>query len=100
MDLFDVQVEVSYNQPVLSFSSLYSVLMNHDHVELAFSDAEKLPEAFRKSKKGSLYLTPYRVRWTTQEARLSLSCGLLLHYGRPNLTALRLPRESEIVIRS
>ncbi|XP_075889914.1 WW domain-binding protein 2 isoform X2 [Nelusetta ayraudi] len=38
-----------------------SVLMNHDHVELVFSDVEKLPEAFRKSKKGSVYLTPYRV---------------------------------------
>lgn len=38
-----------------------SVLMNHDNVELAFSDAERLPEAFRKSRKGSIYLTPYRV---------------------------------------
>ncbi|KAK7918942.1 hypothetical protein WMY93_010226 [Mugilogobius chulae] len=39
-----------------------SVLMNHDNVELAFSDADSLPEAFRKSRKGSVYLTPYRVR--------------------------------------
>ncbi|XP_072312110.1 WW domain-binding protein 2 isoform X2 [Eucyclogobius newberryi] len=38
-----------------------SVLMNHDNVELAFSDADTLPEAFRKSKKGGIYLTPYRV---------------------------------------
>ncbi|KAJ0016246.1 hypothetical protein NQD34_014536 [Periophthalmus magnuspinnatus] len=38
-----------------------SVLMNHDNVELAFSDADNLPEAFKKSKKGSIYLTPYRV---------------------------------------
>ncbi|XP_037134901.1 WW domain-binding protein 2 [Syngnathus acus] len=38
-----------------------SVLMNHDNVELAFCDADGLPEAFRKSKKGSIYLTPYRV---------------------------------------
>ncbi|XP_055006285.1 WW domain-binding protein 2 isoform X2 [Boleophthalmus pectinirostris] len=38
-----------------------SVLMNHDNVELAFSDADSLPEAFKKSKKGSIYLTPYRV---------------------------------------
>ncbi|KAJ0060733.1 hypothetical protein NL108_017820, partial [Boleophthalmus pectinirostris] len=37
------------------------VLMNHDNVELAFSDADSLPEAFKKSKKGSIYLTPYRV---------------------------------------
>ncbi|CAL9708831.1 unnamed protein product [Knipowitschia caucasica] len=38
-----------------------SLLTNHDNVELAFSDAERLPEAFRKSRKGSIYLTPYRV---------------------------------------
>lgn len=36
--------------------------MNYDNVELLFCDAESLPEAFRKSKKGSVYLTPYRVR--------------------------------------
>ena len=41
---------------------LSSVLMNYDNVELAFSDADNLPDAFRKSKKGSVYLTPYRVR--------------------------------------
>lgn len=38
-----------------------SVLMNHDNVELGFTDADSLPEAFKKSKKGSVYLTPYRV---------------------------------------
>ncbi|KAG7232860.1 hypothetical protein INR49_008028 [Caranx melampygus] len=38
-----------------------SVLMNHDNVELVFCDVDSLPEAFRKSKKGSIYLTPYRV---------------------------------------
>uniref|UniRef100_A0A3Q2YEE9 WW domain binding protein 2 n=1 Tax=Hippocampus comes TaxID=109280 RepID=A0A3Q2YEE9_HIPCM len=38
-----------------------SVLMNHDNVELVFGDTDSLPEAFRKSKKGSIYLTPYRV---------------------------------------
>lgn len=38
-----------------------SVLMNYDNVELAFNDADSLPEAFRKSKKGSVYMTPYRV---------------------------------------
>ncbi|XP_041671872.1 WW domain-binding protein 2 [Cheilinus undulatus] len=38
-----------------------SVLMNYDNVELTFCDADRLPEAFRKSKKGSIYLTPYRV---------------------------------------
>uniref|UniRef100_A0A3Q2E0P7 WW domain binding protein 2 n=1 Tax=Cyprinodon variegatus TaxID=28743 RepID=A0A3Q2E0P7_CYPVA len=38
-----------------------SVLMSHPKVELVFCDADTLPEPFRKSKKGSLYLTPYRV---------------------------------------
>lgn len=38
-----------------------SVLMSYENVELVFSDAEVLPEPFRKSKKGSVYLTPYRV---------------------------------------
>lgn len=47
---------------VVVFVSITSVLMNHDNVELVFSDADSLPEAFRKSKKGSVYLTPYRVR--------------------------------------
>ncbi|TNN42798.1 WW domain-binding protein 2 [Liparis tanakae] len=35
--------------------------MNYDNVELVFIDADGLPEAFRKSKKGGVYLTPYRV---------------------------------------
>lgn len=46
--------------------SIASVLMNYDNVELVFCDVDSLPEAFRKSKKGSVYLTPYRVRDMTQ----------------------------------
>lgn len=38
-----------------------SLLMSYENVELMFSEAEGLPEPFRKSKKGSVYLTPYRV---------------------------------------
>ncbi|KAJ8264153.1 hypothetical protein GJAV_G00145830 [Gymnothorax javanicus] len=38
-----------------------SVLMTYENVELVFSDADGLPETFRKSKKGSVYLTPYRL---------------------------------------
>uniref|UniRef100_A0A1A8MLB3 WW domain binding protein 2 n=2 Tax=Nothobranchius TaxID=28779 RepID=A0A1A8MLB3_9TELE len=38
-----------------------SVLMNHDNVELTFCHADSLPEAFRQSRKGSVFLTPYRV---------------------------------------
>lgn len=56
----------------VSFLLFYStsVLMNYDNVELVFCDADSLPEAFRKSKKGSVYLTPYRVRNTTQVLHL------------------------------
>ncbi|CAM4712048.1 unnamed protein product [Leuciscus chuanchicus] len=43
-----------------------SVLMSYENVELVFSDAERLPEPFRKSKKGSIYLTPYRVIFLTK----------------------------------
>lgn len=39
-----------------------SVLISRENVELVLSDADSLPEAFRKSRKGSIYLTPYRVR--------------------------------------
>ena len=39
-----------------------SVLMRFENVELVFWEADSLPEAFRKNKKGSIYLTPYRVR--------------------------------------
>lgn len=52
--------------------------MNYDNVELLFCDAESLPEAFRKSKKGSVYLTPYRVREETQMSGLCLSRSLAL----------------------
>ncbi|XP_072523773.1 WW domain-binding protein 2 isoform X2 [Salminus brasiliensis] len=43
-----------------------SVLMSYENVELAFSDADRLPELFKKSKKGSVYLTPYRVIFVTK----------------------------------
>lgn len=52
--------------------------MNHDNVELVFCDADSMPEAFRKSKKGSIYLTPYRVRDQTQMAHWLFSRGLIL----------------------
>lgn len=52
--------------------------MNHDNVELVFCDADTLPEAFRKSKKGSIYLTPYRVRDKTRVAYFSSSHAVML----------------------
>uniref|UniRef100_H3D1T0 WW domain binding protein 2 n=1 Tax=Tetraodon nigroviridis TaxID=99883 RepID=H3D1T0_TETNG len=38
-----------------------SVLMSRENVELVLSEADSLPEAFKKGRKGSVYLTPYRV---------------------------------------
>ncbi|XP_061222919.1 WW domain-binding protein 2 isoform X1 [Neopsephotus bourkii] len=38
-----------------------NVLMTYDHVEITFSDIEPMPDAFKGTKKGSVFLTPYRV---------------------------------------
>ncbi|XP_006136510.1 WW domain-binding protein 2 [Pelodiscus sinensis] len=38
-----------------------SVLMTYDHVEITFSDMEHVPDAFKGTKKGSVFLTPFRV---------------------------------------
>uniref|UniRef100_A0A8C5X7I1 WW domain binding protein 2 n=1 Tax=Malurus cyaneus samueli TaxID=2593467 RepID=A0A8C5X7I1_9PASS len=38
-----------------------NVLMTYDHVEITFSDLEPMPDAFKGTKKGSVFLTPYRV---------------------------------------
>ncbi|KAF7705557.1 WW domain-binding protein 2-like [Silurus meridionalis] len=43
-----------------------SVLMSYENVELMFSDADLLPDLFRKSRKGSIFLTPYRVIFVTK----------------------------------
>ncbi|XP_051530875.1 WW domain-binding protein 2 isoform X2 [Myxocyprinus asiaticus] len=43
-----------------------SLLMSYENVELAFNDTDCLPEPFRKSKKGSVFLTPYRVIFLTK----------------------------------
>lgn len=39
----------------------YSVLMNYEHIEMTFHDMEHMPEAFKGTKKGSVFMTPYRV---------------------------------------
>nr|KAF6297318.1 WW domain binding protein 2 [Myotis myotis] len=38
-----------------------SILMSYEHVELTFNDMKNVPEAFKGTKKGTVYLTPYRV---------------------------------------
>nr|KAF6297321.1 WW domain binding protein 2 [Myotis myotis] len=37
-----------------------SILMSYEHVELTFNDMKNVPEAFKGTKKGTVYLTPYR----------------------------------------
>ena len=44
-----------------ALSSCHSILMTYDHVELTFNDMKNVPEAFKGTKKGTVYLTPYRV---------------------------------------
>lgn len=39
----------------------HSILMSYEHVELTFNDMKNVPEAFKGTKKGTIYLTPYRV---------------------------------------
>ncbi|XP_053147228.1 WW domain-binding protein 2 isoform X3 [Hemicordylus capensis] len=38
-----------------------SILMTYDHIEITFHDMEHMPDAFKGTKKGSVFLTPYRV---------------------------------------
>lgn len=45
----------------------HSILMSYDHVELTFSDMRNVPEAFKGTKKGTVYLTPYRVSCTVRQ---------------------------------
>lgn len=47
-------------------ASLLSILTSCDHVELTFSDMRNVPEAFKGTKKGTVYLTPYRVSCTAR----------------------------------
>lgn len=35
--------------------------MNYEHIEMTFHDMEHTPEAFKGTKKGSVFMTPYRV---------------------------------------
>ncbi|XP_041077922.1 WW domain-binding protein 2-like isoform X2 [Polyodon spathula] len=38
-----------------------SILMTYDHVELSFCESKNMPEAFKGTIKGIIYMTPYRV---------------------------------------
>ncbi|XP_026873285.2 WW domain-binding protein 2 [Electrophorus electricus] len=60
-----------------------SVLMSYENVELAFSDADHLPEAFRKTRKGSIYLTPYRLIFVAKgkDVLQSFMIAILLDEG-------------------
>jgi len=60
--------------PICPISSC-SILKHCKDVELSFSDVTGKPEAFKGTKKGMLYLTPYRV--SLMPAGLLLSQGIL-----------------------
>ncbi|XP_029509257.1 WW domain-binding protein 2-like isoform X2 [Oncorhynchus nerka] len=57
-----------------------SVLMSYENVELVFCEAECLPGAFRKSKKGSIFLTPYRVIFVAKGGRDALQSFMMPFY--------------------
>uniref|UniRef100_UPI00398F6742 WW domain-binding protein 2-like isoform X1 n=2 Tax=Pristiophorus japonicus TaxID=55135 RepID=UPI00398F6742 len=50
----------------------HSVLMFYDHVELSFSDVDNALEAFKGSRKGTVYLMPYQVAFVAKDSREAL----------------------------
>nr|XP_045361746.1 LOW QUALITY PROTEIN: WW domain-binding protein 2-like [Camelus bactrianus] len=48
-------------------SNTESILMSYDHVELTSNDMRNVPEAFKGAKKGTVYLTSYRVIFLSKE---------------------------------
>uniref|UniRef100_A0A669PV60 WW domain binding protein 2 n=1 Tax=Phasianus colchicus TaxID=9054 RepID=A0A669PV60_PHACC len=56
-----------------------SVLMTYDHVEMTFSDIEPMPEAFKGTKKGSVFLTPYRVIFVSKGKDALQSFGMAFY---------------------
>lgn len=69
-----VRAIADFVSPICLISSC-SVLKQCKDVELSFSDVTGKPEAFKGTKKGMLYLTPYRV--SLMPAGLRLSQGIL-----------------------
>lgn len=69
-----VRAIADFVSPICLISSC-SVLKQCKDVELSFSDMTGKPEAFKGTKKGMLYLTPYRV--SLMPAGLHLSQGIL-----------------------
>ncbi|XP_040386374.1 WW domain-binding protein 2 isoform X1 [Cygnus olor] len=56
-----------------------SVLMTYDHVEITFSDIEPMPDAFKGTKKGSVFLTPYRVIFVSKGKDAMQSFGMAFY---------------------
>ncbi|XP_042198344.1 WW domain-binding protein 2 isoform X2 [Callorhinchus milii] len=63
--------------PQLSGSS---VLMSYDHVELSFGDMDNMPDIFKGSKKGSVYLMLYQVVFVTKDMREALKSFTMPFY--------------------
>ncbi|KAK2101755.1 WW domain binding protein 2, partial [Saguinus oedipus] len=44
----------------VSINNTKSILMSCVHVELTFNDVKHVPESFKGTKRGTVYLTPYQ----------------------------------------
>ncbi|XP_078426963.1 WW domain-binding protein 2-like [Cetorhinus maximus] len=57
-----------------------SLLMFFDHVELSFSDVDNMLEAFKGSRKGTVYLMPYQVVFVAKDNREALKSFTMPFY--------------------
>ncbi|XP_032900308.1 WW domain-binding protein 2 isoform X2 [Amblyraja radiata] len=57
-----------------------SVLMSQDHVELSFSDVGNNVEAFRGSRKGTIYLMSYQLIFVAKDSREALKSFTMPFY--------------------
>ncbi|XP_051889132.1 WW domain-binding protein 2-like isoform X2 [Pristis pectinata] len=57
-----------------------SALMSQDHVELSFSDVSNNLEAFRGSRKGTVYLMPYQLTFVAKDSREALKSFTMPFY--------------------
>eukprot|EP00062_Callorhinchus_milii_P004754 gi/632943450/ref/XP_007886954.1/ PREDICTED: WW domain-binding protein 2 isoform X2 [Callorhinchus milii] len=63
-----------------AFPCIHSVLMSYDHVELSFGDMDNMPDIFKGSKKGSVYLMLYQVVFVTKDMREALKSFTMPFY--------------------
>ena len=47
-------------------NNIESILMSYEHVKLKLNDMKNVPEAFKGTKKGTIYLSPYWVNFLSK----------------------------------